>query len=60
MSAKGQKQTFCDATAMSALPQKADMRDARTNVGFGSEADIRRYRLIYERRVSTAFLKSCG
>jgi hypothetical protein len=40
MSALGQKQTFCDAEAMSALPPKADMCSANTDVRFGPKADI--------------------
>jgi hypothetical protein len=40
MSALGQKQTFAMQTAMSALPPKADMCGAETNVCFGPKADI--------------------
>jgi hypothetical protein len=32
MSALGQKQTFCDAGAVSALPPKADIRSAHGDV----------------------------
>ena len=41
MSAFGQKQTFCDAGRMSALPPKADMCSATRNVRFVPIADIR-------------------
>jgi hypothetical protein len=42
MSALGQKQTFCDATAMSALPPKAasvslDYAAAASTIGIGEE-----------------------
>ena len=40
MSALGQKQTFCDAIAMSALPPIADMCGATGNVCYGPKADI--------------------
>ena len=40
MSALGHKRTFCAAEAMSALPPKADMCDAKTNVRFVPIADI--------------------
>jgi hypothetical protein len=40
MSAWGQKQTFRSAIAMSALPPKADMCGATTDVRFGPKADI--------------------
>jgi hypothetical protein len=40
MSAMDQKQTFRDARDMFALALKADMRDAKTNVCSGPEADI--------------------
>src|SRR5262245_5577824 len=40
MSALGQKQTFCIALAMSALPPKADMCGANRHVRFGPIADI--------------------
>src|SRR5262245_5564161 len=36
----GQKPTFRDARAMSALPSKADMCSAPAHVCFGPEADI--------------------
>jgi hypothetical protein len=39
MSALGHKQTFAPQKVMSALPLKADMRDAKTNVCFGPKAD---------------------
>jgi hypothetical protein len=45
MSALGQKQTFRSASAMSALPPKADMCGARGNVRFGPKADISVIRL---------------
>jgi len=38
MSALGQKQTFRDAKAVSALPPKADMCGATTNVRFGANS----------------------
>jgi hypothetical protein len=41
MSALGQKQTFALHWGMSALPLKADMCSALTNVRFGPKADIR-------------------
>ena len=41
MSALGQKQTFCDARAMSALPPKADICSAHSYVRFVPKADIR-------------------
>jgi hypothetical protein len=40
MSALGQKQTFCDAEAMSALPRKADICSALAHVRFVPIADI--------------------
>jgi hypothetical protein len=40
MSALGQKRTFCDAEAMSALPPKADMDQRALNVRFVPLADI--------------------
>ena len=40
MSALGQKQTYALQKAMSALPLKADIRGAKTNVRFGPKADI--------------------
>jgi hypothetical protein len=40
MSALGQKQTFDDVWRMSALPPKADIADAMTNVRFVPKADI--------------------
>jgi hypothetical protein len=40
MSALGQKQTFCDAEAMSALSPKADIRGCDRNVRFVPIADI--------------------
>jgi hypothetical protein len=40
MSVVGQKQTFRNVRAMSALPPKADIDGARWNVCFGPEADI--------------------
>ena len=40
MSALGQKQTFCDAGAMSALPPKADIRSAPAHVCFVPIADM--------------------
>ena len=40
MSAVGQKQTFAPQKAMSALPPKADICGAKTNVCFGPRADI--------------------
>jgi hypothetical protein len=40
MSAWGQKQTFRDVRAMSALPPKADMCDALAHVCFGPIVDI--------------------
>ena len=40
MSALGHKETFCDATAMSALPPKADMCGALGDVCFVPIADI--------------------
>jgi len=40
MSALGQKQTFALQQVMSALPPKADMFGARTEVCFGPIADI--------------------
>ena len=40
MSALGQKQTFCDAGTMSALPPKADMCGATRHVRFVPIADI--------------------
>ena len=40
MSALGQKQTFCDAEAMSALPPKADMCSATRHVRFVPIADM--------------------
>jgi hypothetical protein len=43
MSALGQKQTFCDAEAMSALPPKADMCSATRHVRFVPIADIQQF-----------------
>ena len=40
MSALGHKQTFAVQEAMSALPPKADMCSANTDVRFGPTADI--------------------
>jgi hypothetical protein len=40
MSALGQKQTFAPQNVMSALPPKADMCGAKTDVRFGPKADI--------------------
>jgi hypothetical protein len=40
MSALGHKQTFAVQNVMSALPQIADMCDAKTDVRFGPQADI--------------------
>jgi hypothetical protein len=40
MSALGQKQTYAAQQVMSALPPKADMCDAKTNVCFGPIADM--------------------
>jgi hypothetical protein len=40
MSALGQKQTFAPQKVMSALPPKADIRSANTDVRFGPLADI--------------------
>jgi hypothetical protein len=40
MSALGQKQTFCDAIAMSALPPKADICGVARDVRFWAKADI--------------------
>jgi len=40
MSALGQKQTFRSPIAMSALPPKADMCDATSDVRFGPIAGI--------------------
>ena len=40
MSALGQKQTCALQKGMSALPSKADMCDAKTNVRFVPEAEI--------------------
>jgi len=40
MSALGQKQTFSEVCAMSALPPKADITAAQTNVRFVPKADI--------------------
>jgi hypothetical protein len=41
MSALGQKRTYAVHHAMSALPPKAGMCGATTDVRFGSKADIR-------------------
>jgi hypothetical protein len=41
MSALGQKRTFAVQKVMSALPPKADMCGANTDVRFGPKADIR-------------------
>jgi hypothetical protein len=40
MSALGHKRTFRNAIVMSALPPKADIRGAKTDVRFGPKADI--------------------
>ena len=40
MSASGQEQTFRSAIGMSAFPPKADIRQRKKNVRFGSKADI--------------------
>jgi hypothetical protein len=40
MTALGQKQTSRSEIAMSALPQKADIRRRACHVRFGSKADI--------------------
>jgi hypothetical protein len=40
MSALGQKQTCALQNVMSALPPKADMCGAKTDVGYGPKADI--------------------
>jgi len=37
----GQKATCAPQKVMSALPPKADIRQSKTNVRFGSKADIR-------------------
>ena len=42
MSALGHKRTFCNATAMSALPPKADIGTQSWNVRFVPKADIPR------------------
>ena len=52
MSALGQKPTFCDAGAMSALPPKADTCSALVHVRFVPIADIRR--LVFLARYSRA------
>jgi hypothetical protein len=41
MSALGQKRTFCDTAAMSALPPKADMVEHDRDVRFVPKVDIR-------------------
>jgi hypothetical protein len=43
MSGLGQKQAFAPQTVMSALPPKADMCGATTNVCFGPKADITKH-----------------
>ena len=49
MSALGQKRTFCDAGAMSALPPKADIRSGARYVRFVPIAvgDLRRWHLAF-------------
>jgi len=41
--ALGHKQTFATPAGMSALPQKADVRGAKTDVRFGPKADIQEF-----------------
>jgi hypothetical protein len=41
MSALGQKRTFAPQKGISALPPKADICAAKTNVRFGPKADIK-------------------
>ena len=50
MSALGQKQTYALQQAMSALPPKADMRGATTDVRFGPIADIRLFDQLVSRQ----------
>jgi hypothetical protein len=59
MCALGQKQTFCDAEAMSALPPRADMCGAVKDVRFGPEADIRQA-FILSLEALTALRHTCS
>jgi len=40
MSALGHNRTFCDTTAMSAIPPKADIPRRNLNVCFGPKAEV--------------------
>ena len=53
MPALGHKRTFCDAGAMSALPPKADMCDAKTNVRFVPITDMAQRSCEIARRTNT-------
>jgi hypothetical protein len=68
MPALGQKRTYAVQKGMSALPPKADICSAKSNVRFGPEADIdlatqsphRQWRVARAAHLSRELLQSSG